>query len=260
MSQREIRQAFGQAAHRYDDVADYQQEVGKRLLAGRPWANLSGYCLDLGCGTGHGSALLSQGFPDISLTALDFALPMVDHLSRALATPPLRLCADAQALPLQDGVFDVCWSSLTLQWCDPRQVFTEIARVLQPGGRLLLSTLGPETFGELHHAFTTVDRHRHINDFPAAAHVLQALAQAGLRLVRWERKTIIRHAPDLRSLLAGVRELGANRITGGNRRSGLMGRQAWQRLQAAYEVHRTELGLPLAYDTFFLYAEKPPHS
>ena len=146
MSQREIRQAFGRAAHRYDDVADYQQEVGKRLLAGRPWANLSGQCLDLGCGTGHGSALLSHSFPDLSLTALDFALPMVDHLSRVLTHPPLRLCADAQALPLQADSFDVCWSSLTLQWCDPHRVFAEIARVLQPGGRLLLTTLGPETF------------------------------------------------------------------------------------------------------------------
>ncbi|HEY3433836.1 MAG TPA: malonyl-ACP O-methyltransferase BioC [Rhodocyclaceae bacterium] len=253
----EVRHAFGRAAHRYDAVADYQQEVGKRLLAGRPWLELSGRALDLGCGTGHGTALLQHGFPALNLTALDFALPMVSHLATVLSPRPTRLCADAQALPFRPDSFDFCWSSLTMQWCDPVQVFAEIARILKPGGRLALSTLGPETFAELRQAFAGVDEYRHTIDFLPESSLKVALSEAGLNAVRWERKTITRYRPDLRSLLAGVRDLGANRVTGGNRRSGLMGKAAWLKLQAAYEALRIPQGLPLSYDTFFIYAEKP---
>ena len=259
-SAHEIRHAFGRAAPRYDAVAAYQQEVGKRLLAGRPWLALAGDGLDLGCGTGHGSTLLTHAFPALALTAVDFALPMVSRLAGVIAPPPLLLCADAQELPLRPDYFDFCWSSLALQWCDPGRGFGEIARGLKPGGRLLLSTLGPETFKELRLAFAAVDDHRHTNDFCSEPALRLAVAQAGLRIMRWERKTITRHSPDLRSLLVGVRELGANRVVGGNRRSGLLGKAAWQRLLAAYDAQRTAQGLPLSYDTFFIYAEKPHRS
>jgi malonyl-CoA O-methyltransferase len=251
-----VRQAFGRAAHRYDDVADYQQEVGKRLLAGRPWPSLGEQGLDLGCGTGHGAALLHHCFPETALVALDFALPMVAHLSTVLSPAPTRLCADAQVLPLRADSFDFCWSSLALQWCDPRRVVDEVARVLKPGGRLLLSTLGPGTFAELRQAFSAVDPHRHTIDFQTEEQLRGLLVQAGFAISRWERKTITRYRPDLRTLLAGVRDLGANRVTGDNRRNGLMGKAAWQRLLAAYEEQRTDRGLPLSYDTFFIYGEK----
>ncbi|RTL52671.1 MAG: malonyl-[acyl-carrier protein] O-methyltransferase BioC [Rhodocyclaceae bacterium] len=259
MAQAEIRRAFSRAAPRYDAVADYQREVGKRLLAGLPWSELSGRVLDLGCGTGHGSALLSHAFAGLEVTALDFALPMVQRLFSAPPALPLKVCADAQQLPLRDGCFDFCWSSLALQWCDPAQVFGEIARVLKPGGRLALTTLGPATFAELRQAFAAVDSYRHTIDFCDEGPLREALLQAGLKTVRWERRSIALYRPDVRSLLAGVRELGANRIANvqpEQRRSGLMGKAAWQRLQQAFETLRTARGLPLTYDTFFIYAEK----
>jgi len=252
----EVRQAFARAASRYDAVADYQQEVGQRLLAELPWTDLRGQGLDLGCGTGHGALLLQARFPALTLAALDFALPMVARLSSA-SPALLPLCADAQALPLRDACVDFCWSSLALQWCDPTRVFAEVARVLKPGGRFALSTLGPDTFAELRLAFAAVDGYRHTIDFLPLAALEQALAEAGLALRLSQQARITRYRADLRSLLVGVRELGANRVTGGNRRSGLMGKAAWQRLLAAYETQRSAQGLPLSYDTFFLYAEKP---
>jgi malonyl-CoA O-methyltransferase len=252
----EVRQAFGRAAPRYDAVADYQQEAGRRLLAGQPWPELAGRCLDLGCGTGHGVALLAEAFPDLAVTAVDFALPMLTQLATVLSPPPSRICADAHALPLRANSFDLCWSGLTLQWCDPGLTFGEIARVLKPGGRLALSTLGPGTFAELRQTFATVDTHRHTLDFIDEQALHDALASSGLHLVHRERRAITSYRPELRGLLALVRELGANRVLGGNRRQGLMGKAAWQRLLNAYEGLRTEQGLPLTYDTLFFYAEK----
>lgn len=256
ISKHEVRAAFARAAGRYDAVADYQREVGKRLRAGLPWAALEGLALDLGCGTGHGSALLAHALPGLTLFAADFALPMLQAQTTALPLPPIRLCADAHALPLAAASLDFCWSNLALQWCDPHRALGEIARVLKPGARLAFTTLGPGTFAELRQAFASVDGYRHTLDFHDEDVLLKALTEAGLHVVRSKRSTLVQHQADLRSLLAGVRELGANRVTGGNRRAGLMGKRAWQRLVAAYEAQRAPEGLPLSYDTFFIYAEK----
>lgn len=252
----DIRLAFGRAAPRYDEVADYQREVGKRLRAGLPWSGLAGHAVDLGCGTGHGISLLGHAYPSLLITAVDFALPMVQRLETHLAIQPVRVCADLHALPLADASTDFVWSSLALQWCDPLQSLKEIARILKPGGRVAFSTLGPGTFAELRSAFSAVDGYRHTLDFHDEPEWRDALEHTGLKTARWKRTTMTRFDPDLKSLLAGVRDLGANRITGGNRRTGLMGKQAWRRMVDAYEVHRTADGLPLSYDTFFIYAEK----
>ena len=58
--------------------------------------------------------------------------------------------ADAAALPVADGSFDVAVSTLSLHhWSDPATVFTEIARVLRPGAVALIYDLRP--FAYLRH-------------------------------------------------------------------------------------------------------------
>lgn len=173
-----------------------------------------------------------------------------------------RICANAQALPLRDACIDLYWSSLAMQWCDPAPFLAEAARVLRRGGRLAVSTLGPGTFAELRQAFADVDHYQHTIPFRDEPELRAALLEAGFKAIRIERVAMVRHHPDLRSLFRGIRDLGANRVintTGDHavqRRTGLMGKAAWQRFTAAYEALRIDAGLPLTYDTFFLYAEK----
>jgi len=82
------------------------------------------------------------------------------------------------------------------------------------------------------------------------------LEHAGFRVLALHRVAIQRHYPDLRSLLASVRELGANHVAARNRRPGLMGKNAWRRFADNYECMRTSHGLPLTYDTYFILARK----
>ncbi len=63
----------------------------------------------------------------------------IDVDPRGLA-PGRGVCASALGLPFGDGVFDVVGAFDVLEHCEPEaQAVGEIARVLRPGGRLLMS-------------------------------------------------------------------------------------------------------------------------
>lgn len=247
-----VRASFERAAPTYDAAALLQRQVCERLLASFALPTTAPRILDAGCGTGYGARLLRARWPAARLTAADFAPAMLE-----LARHAADACcaADIEALPFADQSFDAWWSSLTVQWCDSRRVFAEAARLLCPGGHLAVSTLGPGTFGELRAAFSGIDPYRHTLSFSEPAAIGQALAAAGLRDISLRRETMTLHYPDLKALLRAVKAIGANAV-GAGARTGLMGRSAWQALEAAYECQRTEAGLPASYDVIFAYASK----
>jgi malonyl-CoA O-methyltransferase len=165
------------------------------------------------------------------------------------------VACDLEALPFNDHCFDLWWSSLTIQWCDAGIAFSEAARVLHPNGKLAVSTLGPGTFHELRTAFSSVDRYRHTLPFSDPATLHTTLQRAGFSGIELHQKTLTLYYPDLKTLLRAVKAIGANPV-GAGARSGMMGRTAWQALEAAYEQHRTAAGLPASYDVILGYAER----
>lgn len=252
-----VRAAFDKAAEAYDAVATVQRSACDRLLelvsaqataaAFRPRRIVDG-----GCGTGYALAGLQRCFPEAELIALDFAPAMLRHRPPGLALP---LCADLERLPLADGSIDALWSSYALQWCHPRLALPEMARSLRPGGQLWVATLGPGTLCELRDAFRQVDQDEHVLSFQPPEVIEDAAEDAGLRILASERDILQAWAPDLRSLLADIKALGAHH-TGAPRRAAPLGKTAWNRLVKAYEIHRTPAGLPASYDTLWFLAEK----
>lgn len=244
-----VREAFDRAASSYDAAAVVQRTVCDRLLA-----ELASACegsasaprtiLDAGCGTGYGSRQLRARWPQARIDAVDFAPAML-----GLARHDAEACcaADIEALPFAADSFDLWWSSLSIQWCDATTVFREAARVLEPGGRIAVSTLGPQTFHELRSAFSGVDHHRHTLEFSEPGPIGAALAAAGFHDIRLVREMHALHYPDLKTLLRSVKAIGAHNVGEGGR-TGMMGRDAWLRVQAAYESFRVAGGLPASYD------------
>lgn len=249
---RRVRESFDRSAASYDAAAVLQRRVCERLLAGCTPRSAPASILDAGCGTGFGARLLHKRWPAAAIVGVDFAPRM---LSIARHEAAVCVAADIEALPFADQRFALWWSSLTVQWCDLRLALAEARRVLQPGGEVALSTLGPETFRELREAFVGVDNHRHTLGFSEPEAVSRALAQAGFSAISVQREAIELHYVDLQALLRAVKEIGANSV-GDEGRRGMLGRHAWQRVQAAYEQHRTAAGLPARYDVILAYARK----
>jgi malonyl-CoA O-methyltransferase len=246
-SKARIRQSFEHAAPTYDSAAGVQRDICRQLAGMLPPAPL-GRVLDAGCGTGYALRLLHAHDPAADIIALDFSPAMLCHV----VTPARRLTGDLEHLPLAAASIDLYWSSLAVQWCDLSAVLAEARRVLAPGGRLLLATLGPATFRELRHAFAGIDGHQHTLGFHDADSV-RALAASQFPAVDLQNSEKIAHYADFRSLLRAIKAVGANQLGDGRRRS-LLSRTAFARAEAAMETLRTPAGLPLTYDVLTLSA------
>ncbi|MBI4611251.1 MAG: methyltransferase domain-containing protein [Candidatus Rokubacteria bacterium] len=96
--------------------------------------------LDLGCGVGYGSRMLAQTARQV--VGIEISAEAVTYASHAYHGPRLSFgVGDARQLPFPDGTFDlvVCFEMIE-QIREQQQMLKEIARVLRPGGQLIIST------------------------------------------------------------------------------------------------------------------------
>lgn len=122
---------------------DRQIRAAERLLfgRGRAWVcgQAAGRVLEVAVGTGRNFPFYPPG---VRLTAVDFSPAMLAVARRRAVDLGLDVQlqeADAGALPFAAAAFDTVVCTLSL--CsipDDRRALAEMARVLRPGGRLLL--------------------------------------------------------------------------------------------------------------------------
>jgi len=139
---RHVRREYDSEAGRYDRRWErYTREslaLLRPLLDGRP----AGEVLDLGCGTGALVPKLSGwGVPVRSYTGVDLSPEMlrVAARRRGVGFPVRLVAAEAEELPFRAESFDTVATASSLHfWTDPRAALRGAARVLRPGGRILL--------------------------------------------------------------------------------------------------------------------------
>jgi malonyl-CoA O-methyltransferase len=253
-----VAQSFSRAAPTYDAVADLQRRVAARLQMCLPRhvGAARETLLDIGCGTG---AITAQLAAARDVIALDFAEGMTRYARDTHRDPAIVwLCGDAENLPLPAQRVDAVFSSLALQWSEnPGAAFGEIARVLKPGGRAVIATLGPGTLAELRAAWAQADAHVHVNPFLPREDVEKALRHVDLTVADWSEENIVLEYLELRDLTRELKALGAHNVNEG-RPAGLTGRERMRAFQAAYEAQRNAAGkLPATYQVWYLTLEKP---
>lgn len=135
----------------------YDKTFGAITTAGRRRAvsyinGLEGSVLEVGVGTGLSLELYK---PELQVTGIDFSEQMLEKARRKVARRGLSQVAelrqmDARTLDFPDASFDTVAAMHVLSVVpDPEQVMAEIARVLKPGGRVVITNHFVRTKGML---------------------------------------------------------------------------------------------------------------
>jgi ubiquinone/menaquinone biosynthesis C-methylase UbiE len=153
----ESKAALGEA---YDGSAQsYDQTAGAiylRALRGLlPFASVAPRpaILDVGCGTGINLLELAHTMgPCSKLVGVDLSSGMLEVARRKAAAAGVAATfqvGDAEALELPDGTFDLVVCNSVYHWFPDRsRAIGEMARVLRPGGQLLLGTIASPGYEE----------------------------------------------------------------------------------------------------------------
>jgi SAM-dependent methyltransferase len=130
----------------YESTAEQLQLLpAAHVVVDKASVGLEDRVLDLGCGTGN--AALLAAVHSARVTGIDPAARLLD-VARARAAREGKevnfLVGEASAMPLEDSSTDVMVSVFAVIFApDPHAAAAEIARVLAPGGRIVLSAWVP---------------------------------------------------------------------------------------------------------------------
>jgi ubiquinone/menaquinone biosynthesis C-methylase UbiE len=183
--ERDVR-AFDERAATYESGAlgqwhrDVSDRVADLALSLEPAPRR---VLDVGSGTGYLLGLLAARLPAAGeLTGVDPAAAMVAVASERVTDERVRFVrGTAERLPAGDGSYDLLVSTTSFDhWADQAAGIAECARVLAPGGRLVLADL----FSPLLWPTLVAGRRGKARTRGRATRLVLA---AGLRSPRWHR-------------------------------------------------------------------------
>lgn len=148
------------------------------LAASMP-VSAQGRALEVGCGTGYVSAEFAKRYPGLKLVSLDLAPEGLRYAQQRGLRGLTQ--GDIRSLPYASGSFEVLLvlDVIThLEAEETEQAFREFARVLAPGGLLLLRTSAFPWLRSRHSQFVN-ERQRH-----TAGGLLPVVRGAGFSLLR----------------------------------------------------------------------------
>jgi malonyl-CoA O-methyltransferase len=262
----QVGRRFSRVAENYEQGDFFAREVDRRMQERLDYVKVEPKrILDLGCSRGGSFAGLAARYPDAQLLGLDIA-PAMLQVERAVRpgwqrwlglgrqNEALRLAGDAANLPLKSASTAIVWSNLLLHWLDdPLLALAEAHRVLEVGGLLMFSTLGPDSLKELRAAFS--DGYAHTQRFIDMHDLGDMLVGCGFADPVMDMEVLTLTYDGFDDMLSELRAAGSGCAMLA-RRHGLTGRQAWARARAAYESLRTNGKLPATFEIVYGHAWK----
>ncbi|MBA3015040.1 MAG: methyltransferase domain-containing protein [Proteobacteria bacterium] len=184
-----IAAGFTASAPHYDHHAALQQRAAHSLLNRLNEIKTQipdGPVLEIGCGTGAVSKKLATLLADRHLTLIDLAPGMIAAnratMAPLIASNPLRVewqICDAETIDTRHH-YALIISCLTLQWFhDLPGSLHRLCSALLPGGILLCSYLGEQSFPEWRQAANTLGLHCTANPLPNTQQIQTSLRLLG---------------------------------------------------------------------------------
>jgi phosphatidylethanolamine/phosphatidyl-N-methylethanolamine N-methyltransferase len=137
---RRVERVYSILARVYDGFFDWALGPGRRRAIQSLQLNPGDHVLEVGVGTGLSLPLYAQG---LSVTGIDISAPMLEQ-ARARADDIGRAgvklhVMDARLLAFADGSFEAVLAPYVISVVpDPAKVMAEIARVVRPGGTVIV--------------------------------------------------------------------------------------------------------------------------
>lgn len=177
MQSMNIQSAYDSWSLTYDQdrnlTRDLDQMMAKQALANQRFQNT----LELGCGTGKNTALLS-GISDAML-ALDFSEGMVEQARQKISATNVEFTVTdlTKAWPTKSGSHDFVIGNLVLEHIeDLSHIFGEAFRSLRKGGRFYISELHP--FRQYQGGKARFERDGQVSEVDAFVHHVSEFLQA----------------------------------------------------------------------------------
>jgi ubiquinone/menaquinone biosynthesis C-methylase UbiE len=182
------QEAYTLWASTYDETPNPLIALEERVLAPVMDSFASRDIVDVGCGTGRWLERLEL-LPPRSLTGIDSSPAMLAQAGRKCRNTTALFHASCAATPLSDLSADCVLASFLLSYIPHLPTFAEeIARILRPGGALIVSDLHPDaiTYG-WRRTFRSAGNLFEIATFPYTfLDLIAAMYAAGLRLEQVE--------------------------------------------------------------------------
>lgn len=262
----QVARAFERAAGRYGEGDFFAREIDQRMQERLDYVRVEAKrVLDLGCSRGGSLSALAQRYPAAQQIALDLVPGMLVGMQSVRPAwqrwiglgannGPLPVAADAARLPLASRSTDLIWSNLLLHWLDdPLPALAEAHRVLDVGGLLMFSTLGPDTLKELRSSFS--DGYAHTQRFIDMHDLGDMLVGCGFADPVMDMEVITLTYDSVDDLLRELRAAGSSCAMKA-RRHGLTGQAAWRKARAGYEALREAGKLPASFEVIYGHAWK----
>jgi len=148
MDKRIIKGNFSRCVESYEEHAAVQKRCAEELISmlrGGSYQDI----LEVGCGTGMYTRMLMGEFRGAGITAVDISEDMVNAARENVGDEGLNFeVADGESIGFKKK-FDLITSNASFQWFEDIDTAFDLFRNnLKPGGTLLFSMYGPETFQE----------------------------------------------------------------------------------------------------------------
>ena len=246
-------------------------EVAKRMAERLDYIRLAPQrILDAGCGQGAAVQLLTQRYKKADFIGVDASASQLAHAAQHWPSTGLRarfrqaiggpritwLQRDLNQLTLPAPV-DLLWTNGLLHWLpQPHTAIRQFASLIAPGGLLMLSCFGPDSFKQVRSAAAQAGLPNAVLPFVDMHDFGDMLVASRLSTPVMDSEMLTLTYPNPQALVDELRLLGGNPHA--HRSPNLTGKARWQAFLAALQNQAGADGrIPLSVEVIYGHAWQP---